>query len=208
MVDELRPKLIGAAIQRLEDPRLLTGHGSFVDDKRVPGLLQVAIARSPHAHARITGIDAADAANLPGVIAVVTAADLTDVNPARATSRMKDYHATTLLALARDVVRYVGEPVVAIVAESRYVAEDALERLDISYEPLPDVTDPETAAAPGAPLLHEDAGTNILLTRTFNRGDSAAAVETAPVRVAARFRFRRKTPVAIENRTYLAEYDQ
>src|SRR5262245_29017928 len=108
MVDELRPKLIGAAVQRLEDPRLLTGHGSFVDDKRAPGLLQVAILRSAHAHARITGIDTADAAALPGVIAVVTAADLDgSVNPARATSRMKDYHATTLIPLARDIVRYV-----------------------------------------------------------------------------------------------------
>ena len=208
MVDELRPKLIGASVQRLEDPRLLTGHGSFVDDKREPGLLQVAIARSPHAHARIMGIDVAEAAKLPGVVAVVTAADLTDVNPARATSRMKDYHATTLLPLARDVVRYVGEPVVAVVAESRYVAEDALERLDIAYAPLPDVTDPEAAAEPGGPLLHPEAGTNVLLTRTFSRGDAAAAVAAAPVRVAARFRFRRKTPVAMENRTYLAAYDQ
>src|SRR5690242_10843828 len=101
MVDELRPKLIGAAVQRLEDPRLLTGHGSFVDDKRVAGLLQVAIARSPHAHARIARIDTAAAATLAGVIAVVTAADLTDVKPAVATSRMKDYHPTSLLPLAR-----------------------------------------------------------------------------------------------------------
>jgi carbon-monoxide dehydrogenase large subunit len=121
---------------------------------------------------------------------------------------MKDYHATSLLPLARDVVRFVGEPVVAVVADNRYLAEDALERLDIGYDPLPDVTDPELAAQAGAPLLHEEAGTNVLVGRAFARGDAATAIDAAPVRIAARFRFRRKTPVAIENRTYLAEYDQ
>ena len=93
------------------------------------------------------------------------------INALVATSRMKDYHATPITALARDKVRYVGEPVVAVVAESRYLAEDAIELINIEFEPLPVVIDPEQAAKPSAPLLHEDAGTNVLCAREFKTGD-------------------------------------
>ncbi len=120
---------------------------------------------------------------------------------------MKNYHATPIFALARGKVRYVGEPVVGVVAESRYQAEDALELIAIDYEPLPVVIDPEAAVRPGAPLLHEEAGTNVLVAREFKRGDADAAFAAAPVRVAGRFRMHRKTPVAIEPRACLAEYD-
>ena len=141
------------------------------------------------------------------MVAVFTADDLADVKPLLATSRMHGYHATPILPLARGKVRYVGEPVVGVVAESRYAAEDALELIDIEFEPLPIVTDPEVAAQPGAPLLHEDAGTNVLVAREFKRGDVDAAIEAAAVRVKGRFRMRRKTAVAIEPRACLAEYD-
>jgi carbon-monoxide dehydrogenase large subunit len=112
-----------------------------------------------------------------------------------------------MFALAKDKVRYVGEPIVAVLAESRYIAEDALEALEIEFEALPTVIDPELAMKPDAPLLHEEAATNIILTRQFARGDADGKLLAAPIRVGARFRFGRKTPVAIENRTYLAEYD-
>ncbi|HUA51031.1 MAG TPA: molybdopterin cofactor-binding domain-containing protein, partial [Candidatus Sulfotelmatobacter sp.] len=206
---DLRPKSIGARIRRVEDPRLLTGQGAFTDDHVVPGALHLAFRRSDHAHARLLRIDVEAARALPGVAAVLTAHDLDGVvGPVRATSRMADYHATEQHPLARDKVRYVGEPVVAVLAEDRYLAEDALEAIDIAYEPLDAVTDPEQALAAGAPLLHEAAGTNVIAARQFARGDVDAAMSAAAVRVGARFRFRRKTPVAIENRCYVAEYDR
>jgi carbon-monoxide dehydrogenase large subunit len=208
MTAELTPKLIGARVKRVEDPRLLTGRGSYVDDRQVAHGLHVAFRRSERAHARIVAIDCTRARAQPGILGVFTMDDLTGlVRPAVATSKMRDYHATPIYPLARGKVRYVGEPIVAVVAESRYLAEDALEHIDIELDALPDIVDPETAAAPGAPLLHEDAGTNVLVQREFRREDVDAAMSRAAVRVGGRFRFRRKTPVAIENRSYLAEYD-
>jgi carbon-monoxide dehydrogenase large subunit len=205
---QTRPKSVGAKLKRTEDPRLLTGRGSYVDDRQVPGMLHVAFRRSDHAHARILSIgkDAARAA--PGVVAVLSAVEVEEIAAAvHATSRMAQYHATPIVALASGKVRYVGEPVVAVIAESRYAAEDACELLDIRYDPLAPLIDPEAAARPDAPLLHEEAGTNILAQRAFRRGQCETEMIAATVRVKGRFRFHRKTPVAIENRAYLAEYD-
>ena len=203
-----RPKLIGARIKRTEDPRLLTGSGAFTDDRQVMRVLHVAFRRSDQPHARIRAIDCAAARAAPGVVAVLTAEDLAgSVKPLFATSRMVNYHATPILPLARGKVRYVGEPVVGVIAEDRYLAEDALELLAIDYEPLPALVDPEKAALPGAPLLHEEAGTNVLVSREFKRGEPDEVFASAPVRVAGRFRMHRKTPVALEARACLAEYE-
>ena len=129
---ELRPRSIGARIKRVEDRRLLTGHGMFTGDRAVDGALHVAFQRSIHAHAIISHIDVGSAAEMPGVVGIYTAEDLEGlVKPVRATSRMRDYHATPMYPLARGKVRYVGEPVVAVLAESRYLAEDALDRIEI-----------------------------------------------------------------------------
>ena len=148
IADGLRPKLVGARVLRVEDPRLLAGKGAYVDDHKIPGTLAVAFRRSDHAHARITGIDTSAAQAMPGVAAVVSAADLEGTfAPLRATSRMKNYHATDLLPLAHGKVRYVGEPVVAVIAENRYLAEDAARRSPSTTSPLPDLTDAERAAA-------------------------------------------------------------
>jgi carbon-monoxide dehydrogenase large subunit len=203
-----RPKIVGARVKRSEDPRLLTGLGSYADDKQIMRVLQVAFRRSDQSHARIRAIDCSAARAAPGIVAVFTAEDLSDVvRPLVATSRMANYYATPILPLACDKVRYVGEPVVGIVAESRYQAEDALELIIIDYEPLPIIVDPEEAARPGAPLLHEEAGTNVLVSREFKRGDVDAVIEAAPVRVKGRFRMHRKSPLAIEPRVCLAEYE-
>src|SRR5262245_1681254 len=205
---QARPKIIGARVKRTEDPRLLAGLGSYVDDRQVPGVLHVAFRRSDHPHARIRAIDCTAARAAPGVVAVLTAEDLAGlVKPLVATSRMAGYYATPILPLARHKVRYVGEPIVGVVAESRYLAEDALELITIDFEPLPAIVDPATAALPGAPLLHEEAKTNVLVAREFKRGEVDAAMAAAPVRVAGRFRMRRKTTVAIEPRACLAEYE-
>ena len=205
----LRPKNIGARVRRVEDPRLLTGEGRFTADCAATGALHVAFRRSDHAHAAIVRIDAAAAAATPGVHAVYTADDLDGlVGPVRATSRMPDYHATALYPLARGKLRYVGEPVVAVLAESRYLAEDAAERIEIVCEALEALVDPRAAAGADAPVLHDEAGTNVLASREFARGDAAAAMIAAAHRVQGAFRFRRKTPAAIEPRACLAEYDR
>jgi aerobic carbon-monoxide dehydrogenase large subunit len=204
----LRPKIVGARIKRVEDPRLLTGLGAYVDDRQVPRVLHVAFRRSEHAHARIRAIDCATARAAPGVVAVFTAEDLDGfVKPALATSRLAGYYATPIFPLARGKVRYVGEPVAGIVAESPYQAADAQELVTIDFEPLPVVADAETGARSEAPLLHDEAGSNVLLSREFKRGEVDQAMEAAPVRVQRRFRMRRKTAVAMEPRAYLAEYE-
>ena len=203
-----RPKQVGARVQRLEDPRLLAGKGSYVDDKQPQGMLHVAFRRSDQAHARIAGVDAAAAKALEGVIGVFRLEDLQGLAmPGLATSRMKGYTPTPIYPLARGKVRHVGEAVLAVVAESRYIAEDALELIELDLDPLPGVCDPEAALAADAPLLHAEGGSNVIIERKFERGEVDATFDAAPVRVKGRFRFRRKSPVAIEPRSYLAEYD-
>ena len=203
-----RPKIVGARIKRTEDPRLLTGRGVYTDDRPAPQALHVAFCRSEQAHSRLRAIDGAAARAAPGVVAVLAAGDLGDaVKPLSATSRMANYHATPILPLARGKVRYVGEPVVGVLAASRYEAEDAAALVAVDYEPLPHLVNAEEAARPGAPLLHEAAGTNVIVSREFKRGDAEAAFAAAPMRVGGRFRMHRKTPMAIEPRAYLAEYD-
>jgi carbon-monoxide dehydrogenase large subunit len=203
-----RPKIVGARIKRTEDPRLLTGRGAFTDDRRVPGVAHVAFRRSEQSHARIRAVDCAAARAAPGVVAVFTAADWRDaVKPVVATSRMANYYATPIFPLARDKVRHVGEAVVGVVAENRYQAEDAAALIAIDYEALPPAIDPELAVRDRAPLLHEEAGTNVIVSREFKRGDVEAALAAATVRVSGRFRMHRKSPVAIEPRACLAEYE-
>lgn len=207
MVDDARPKVIGARVQRLEDPRLITGAGAFVDDMQLAHTLHVALVRSERAHALIRGVDMAEAAALPGVIGVYTAADFS-ARPLHATSRMKGYQSTPTTALAVGKVRYVGEAVVAVVAESRYIAEDAAALVMVDYAPLPELVDPRAAAQDRVTLLHDDHESNILVARNFARGDVDGAFAEAATRVKGQFRFHRKTPLAIENRTYLADFNK
>ncbi len=202
-----RPGHIGERVKRTEDPRLLTGRGRFVDDITLPGMLHVAFRRSDQAHAAINSIDVAEARAHTGVIAVLTAPDLDGLVRLQATSRMKGYYATPFEPLARGKVRYVGEPIVAVIATSRYIAEDAAELISIDLEPLPTANAPEAACAPDAPLLHDAAGTNVIVSREFKRGPVEEQMAAAALRVSGRFRFHRKTPAAIENRAYLAQYD-
>lgn len=206
---ELRPKLVGQRIRRTEDPPLLAGAGCYVDDLAPPGTLHVAIRRSDQPHARIRGIAAGEALMVPGVVAVFDATDMEGmIRPAIPASRMAGYHATPIWPLARGTVRYVGEPVVAVLAESRYVAEDALDLIAIDYEPLPFAIRAADAAAEGAPLLYQEAGTNVIIAREFARGDVDAIFRDAPIIVRGRFRMTRKTAVAMENRSYLAAWDR
>lgn len=203
-----RPKYVGKAVQRKEDPRLLTGAGRYTADIKLDRMVHLTFVRSDQAHARIVGIDVAEAEALPGVLAIFTAADFAHIGPVRAPSRMKDYKATSMTILARDKVRYVGEAVAVIVATDRYVGEDALALIDVDYDPLPPVADPLAACQPGHALVHEDLGTNVLFERTFRNGDVAAVAPDAAFEVSDTFRFHRKTPLAMEPRSYVGEYDR
>jgi carbon-monoxide dehydrogenase large subunit len=198
--DVLRPKNVGAPIKRTEDPRLLTGNGEYTADRKPDRPLHLA---------KIVRIRTEAALAAQGVVAVLTAENIADdFKPVIPFSRMPNYYATPIVPLASGKVRYVGEAVVAVVATSRYLAEDALELIEVDYEPLGAVARAETAVAEGAPLLHEEAGTNVLLAREFKKGDVAADLEAAVVRVGGRFEMTRKAPLAMEPRSYSAEYEK
>ena len=173
-------RFVGQRIRRREDPRLLTGAGQFVADLAAPGALHAAILRSPHAHARIRRIDLAGARGAPGAVYAVAAGDLGAANaPFPLLVPNPALKAFMPRALAADVVRYVGEPVAAVVAESRYAAEDALERIGVDYEPHPAALDPRRALDAGAPLVHPEAGTNLACHLVQRVGDAEAALRGA-----------------------------
>ncbi len=200
-------------MKRNEDPRLLTGRALFTDDVHLPGMLHVAFLRSDYAHGRIKGIDTSFAREIPGVVAIYTAEDLGDywrpgpllVPPPPVEGRV--FHARTQVPLARDKVRHVGEPIVMVVAESRYIAEDAVEQIFVDIEPLPAVTDLEQALAPDAPLIHEDLDSNLAAHIIQQKGDYAEAVEKADVVIRRRFYYDHGVAAAMENRGIVAWWD-
>jgi len=202
-----RPKYVGKPVQRLEDPRLLTGRGRYTADIQLPRMAHLAFIRSDQAYARINGIDADKARALPGVIGIYTADDFDHIPEIKAPSKMKNYHATACSVLAKDVVRFVGEPVVAIVASNRYVAEDAAALVEIDYDPLDVAVTARDAVADDAPKLHEALASNVILERTFATGDAPAEIANAPHKVSGRFNLTRKTSMSTEPRAYLADYD-
>lgn len=206
--DLLRPRHVGMPIRRTEDPRLLTGNGEYASDRKPDRALHVAFRRSDQPHARLSRVDVTRAREAAGVVAVLTAGDVADdCRPIIPFSRMPNYYATPILPLAKGKVRYVGEAVVAVIAESRYLAEDAAELIEIDYEPLGAIADPERGADAGAPLIHDEAGSNVLIAREFKKGDASADLARAHVRVRDRFQMTRKAPLAMEPRSYCAEFD-
>ena len=143
---------IGHSVKRKEDDRFIRGKGTYVDDVVLPNMLHMAILRSPMAHAKITSIDTSRAGALPGVVAVVTG----DLMAQHNLAWMPTMSGDTQAVLATDKVRFQGQEVAAVVAESPYIAKDALELIDVEYEPLPPVVNPEQAAAPDAPVIRTD----------------------------------------------------
>ena len=198
---------VSQGVKRREDPPLLMGRAHFIGDLRLPGLLAVKFLRSEHAHARIVEIDARAALNLPGVETVVTAADLATTRAIRATMSGAGYQATDWPALARGKVRFAGEPVVAVVAADAYRAEDALDAIRVTYEPLPVVADAQSALAPGAPRVHEELPDNALFRTRFENGDVARALAAADIRLAETFRHARCSSSPMEPRGVMAMLD-
>ncbi|HEX6387554.1 MAG TPA: xanthine dehydrogenase family protein molybdopterin-binding subunit [Anaerolineae bacterium] len=207
-------QFFGERIKRNEDPRLLTGQALFTDDVQLPNMAHVAFLRSPYAHARIKRIDVSAAAARESVIAVFTAESLGDywrpgpllVQP----PPIKDivFNERTQVPLAKDKVRHVGEPVVMVVAESRYVAEDAVEDIFVDFEPLPAVVDLEQALAADAPLIHEDLGNNVSAQVVQTKGNYDAIRDQADVVIRRRFRYEHGAAAAMENRGVVAEWDR
>ncbi len=198
---------VSQGVKRREDPPLLMGRAHFIGDLRLPGLLAVKFLRSEHAHARIVEIDARAALNLPGVETVVTAADLATTRAIRATMSGAGYQATDWPPLARGKVRFAGEPVVAVVAADAYRAEDALDVIRVTYEPLPVVADAQSALAPGAPRVHEELPDNALFRTRFENGDVARALAAADIRLAETFRHARCSSSPMEPRGVMAMLD-
>jgi carbon-monoxide dehydrogenase large subunit len=205
--------MIGTRTRRNEDPRLLTGRALFIDDLDLPGMVHVAFLRTPHAHARLRGIDASRALQREGVLAVYTAEDLGDywqhgpllVSPPPVEGMV--FHQRTQVPLAKDKVRHLGEPVAVVVAVSRYVAEDALADIGVDYEPLPAVVDLERALEPGVSLVHEDVGSNVAAHVVQKKGNYEAARAQADVVIRRRFSYDRGAAAAIENRGVVADWD-
>jgi carbon-monoxide dehydrogenase large subunit len=205
--------VVGRAQRRNEDPRLLTGRALFVDDVDLPGMVHVAFLRSPYAHARLLAIDADAARAMDGVLAVVTAGDLGAywqpgpllVPPPPVEGMV--FHQRCQVPLVKDKARQVGEPVVMVAATSRYLAEDALERIAVEWDPLPAVVELEAALAPGAPLVHDDLDSNLAAHVPQRKGDYAAARARAEHVVRRRLVYDRGASAAIENRGVVAQWD-
>lgn len=196
----------GARYPRKEDAALLTGNARFIDDlEPVAGIRHVAILRSSHAHARIISIDTSKAEALPGVHGVVTGADIADSsNPIPSAVRVP----IKFYPIAVDKVRYVGEPVAVIAAVDRYIAEDAMELIEIEYDSLPPVADPLVALEDGASLLHDDVGSNQVHHRTFSYGDPDTAFANADKIVKLDWRYPRYSSTPMETYGIVANFER
>ncbi len=211
-------RLFGKAIKRREDPRFITGRGTYVDDVKLPGMTYAAFVRSPHAHARIRAIDVAPAKAHPGVVAVFTGKDMTGVNslPCGWDLRkaknipgvIQDLAIVPHMPLTSDVARHVGDPVAVVIAENQAAAVDAAEKVRVDWEPLPAVTATDKAAQAGQPQLHAGAPGNVAFKWALGDGGATdAAFKTAAVTVKKRIINQRLVANAMEPRACVARFD-
>jgi aerobic carbon-monoxide dehydrogenase large subunit len=198
---------VGQSLKRREDPKYLTGQSHYTDDLTPPGTLYAAIVRSPYAHARIVGINVKEARKRPGVVGVYTGADVR--------GRLADLPCTWIMpgmkvpvhpVLAFDTVRYAGDGVAVVVAEDRYAAADALDAIEVDYEPLEVVTNQEQAMQPGAPTIHDNVPQNIAVMWHTGSGDFTQAVASAEVHLKQHLMNQPLVPTALEPRAVLAQY--
>src|ERR1051325_1752971 len=208
-------RYFGERIKRNEDPRLLKGQGLYVDDVDLPNMLHAAFVRSPYAHARINNIDVSQALQREGVVAIYTANDLGDywkpgpllVSPPPVENIV--FNEKTQVPLVKDKVKFAGEPIVMVVAESRYIAEDALADVQIDYEPLEAFVDIEKVwNSDIQPAVHDDIPSNIAAHVVQTKGDYEAAKKNAALVINRRFKYEHGCAAAIENRGIVAEWDR
>ncbi len=205
----METQLIGASVKRVEDARLITGEAKYLDDIQLPGLVHAAILRSPYAHARIRSIKTEAAAKLPGVVAVYTGQDFKDLPalPCAWQAGGVKNNVNTPRVLEIEKVTFTGAGVAVVVADDRYVAEDALAMIEVDYEPLPTVVDAEKATQAGAPQLHENAPNNIVMDWTCGDKDKTVqALQQAEVVVRQRLINQRLIPNPMEGRGAIAQY--
>ncbi|MEZ4726170.1 MAG: xanthine dehydrogenase family protein molybdopterin-binding subunit [Caldilineaceae bacterium] len=201
--------LVGKSIKRVEDPRFIQGKGKYVANLQIPGMLHAAIVRSPHAHAKIKGIDASAALAMPGVVAVYTGQDLADdgVGGLPCGFNPPGIKTAPHPALAMGKVRYVGDGVAVVIAESRYVAQDAAEAVQVDYEPLPAVVDAKKATDPGAPQLHDEIPNNTSFYWALgDRSETDRVFAAADHVVTLDLINQRLIPNAMEPRACVAQY--
>src|SRR5918996_6318765 len=201
-------RLIGKSIKRREDPRFITGRGTYVDDVKLPGTTCAVFVRSPHAHARIRKIDTADAAKHPGVVAIFTGKDMTGVNSLPCGWLLPELKVPPHPPLAGETACYVGDPVAVVIAETQDAAQDTADQVNVTWEVLPAVSATDKAAARGAPQIHEVAPSNVAFTWQINdSGAVDAAFQGAATVVKKRIVNQRLVANAMEPRACLARYD-
>ncbi|MFL5802033.1 MAG: xanthine dehydrogenase family protein molybdopterin-binding subunit [Roseiflexaceae bacterium] len=201
--------MIGRAIKRREDPRMITGRGSFVDDLHLPGMQSIVFLRSPYAHANITKLDTTAAEQHPGVLKVYTGKDFAQVPvPCGVTLPNSNQVSPFYPLMASGVVRHTGQIIAAVIASDPGTARDAAQLIDVDYEPLGVVVDAEKATQAGAPLVHADAANNVSFTWKLANGDIDAAFSQAEVVVKQRLVNQRLIPNAMEPRAVAGRYDQ
>src|SRR5213596_505810 len=198
---------IGRALKRVEDPRLIQGIATYVDDLALPGMLHAAILRSPYAHARINSVRTEAASAAPGVVGVFTGANVNDkCGVVPCASPLPGSKIPRHTVLAGDRVYFLGHPVAVAVALDRYAARDALDLIEVDYDPLAVVSDPEAALAKDSPLTHPDMGTNVAFTWSLANGDLDAAFKQADRVIQQRMIHQRLIPMAIEPRGCVASW--
>jgi carbon-monoxide dehydrogenase large subunit len=207
MSESDREAYVGRPLKRTEDPRLITGRGQYVEDIKLPGLAHLAFLRSPHAHARVTALRTDAARRAPGVVRVVTARDLGPLRPLPFMAMLPGLKQVQCPYLAEAVVDSTGVPVAVVVAESASLARDAAELIEVEYEPLPPVADPERGLEPGAPLAHAELGTNQAFSWPLRGGDVDGAFSRAAHIVKVRLDHNRLAGAPMEPRGVLARYD-
>jgi carbon-monoxide dehydrogenase large subunit len=198
--------LVGKKIRRREDPRLITGTATYVDDVKMPGMHHACIVRSTHAAARIKKVNIKPAQERPGVVAVFTGADVKDVGSVPCVAQLPGLRQPHHHVLAQDRVYYVGHPIAVVVATDRYIAADAADAVEVEYEVLPAVADPEKALAPGAPPVHPQWPDNVAFTFHQEGGNIEQAFKEAEVVVKQRITSQRLIPMAMETRGVVADW--
>ena len=206
MIETKTEKFVGKRIRRREDPRLITGTATYVDDIQMPGMHHACIVRSPHAAARIKGIDFKAAAELPGVVLILTGADTKDVGPVPCGASLPGLRVPHHHILATDRVYFVGHPVAVVVATDRYIARDAADKVEVDYDVLPAVADPEKALAEGAPPVHPEWPDNVSFNFHQDGGDVNQAFADAEVILKQRITSQRLIPTPMETRGVVAEW--
>ena len=208
MASATEERLFGKSIKRREDPRFITGRGHYTDDLKLEGLTYAAFVRSPHAHARVRGIDTTAAKSHPGVVAIFTGKDMTGVNSLPCGWLLPELKVPPHPPLVTDVAQYVGDPVAVVIATGQEAALDAAEKVRVDWEVLPSVTSTEKAGQPGAARLHDVAPNNVAFR--WQIGDAAAteaAFKTAATVVKKRIVNQRLVANAMEPRACVARYD-